>query len=173
MGPVPANRRRSKTRPGAQPVRIGLALGGGFARGIAHIGVLKVLEEEHIPLHCIAGVSSGSIVASAFASGATAAEIAKVAATMRLYDFARFTVCRLGLMQTERMCAFLRKLLKVNRFEEMQLPLGIVATDLKSGEAMLFHKEGDVTTPIRASCSFPGLFQPVAFQGQLLTDGAI
>ena len=173
MGPTLTKRRRSKPKPAPEPVRIGLALGGGFARGISHIGVLIVLEEEHIPLHCIAGVSAGSMVASAFASGRTASEIARTAATMRLYDFAFFSICRLGLMQTERMSGFLHKLLKVHRFEEMQLQLGIVATDLKSGEAMLFRKEGDVTTPIRASCSFPGLFQPVAFQGQLLTDGAI
>ncbi|HCC56715.1 MAG TPA: hypothetical protein DEQ47_05535 [Solibacterales bacterium] len=174
MGPAPKKRRRAKPTPiVAPPVRIGLALGGGFARGIAHIGVMKVLEEEHIPLHCIAGVSAGSIVAAAWASGRPAAEIAAVASHMRLYDFAFFSLCRLGLMHTERMNAFLHKLLKVYRFEEMQVPLGIVATDLKSGEAMLFCKHGDVTTPIRASCSFPGLFQPVAFQGQLLTDGAI
>lgn len=173
VGPALTTKRRAKRKPAVLPVRIGLALGGGFARGIAHIGVLKVLEEEHIPLHCIAGVSAGSLVGAAFASGRSAAEIGAMASHMRLYDLAFFSLCRLGLMHTERMSGFLHKLLKVYRFEEMQVQFGVVATDLKSGGAMLFRKEGDVTTPIRASCAFPGLFQPVAFQGQLLTDGAI
>jgi len=153
--------------------KIGLALGGGFARGVAHVGVLKVLERENIPIHCIAGVSAGSIVAAAYASGAGIDEIAKVACAMRFADVARWTICRLGLMGSERMISFLKRLLKRARFEDMKIPLGVLATDVATGEPVLFYENGDVILPIRASCSYPGLFQPIRHQDRLLVDGAI
>ena len=153
--------------------RIGLALGGGFARGVAHVGILKVLDREQIPLHCITGVSAGSIVAAAYASGAALDEISRIACAMRFSDVARWTLCRLGLVESERMAAFLRRLLKKFTFEEMRIPLGILATDLGTGEAVSFCDAGDVIVPIRASCSYPGLFQPIRHQGRLLVDGAM
>src|SRR5437762_1872121 len=104
--------------------RIGLALGGGFARGIAHVGLLRAFERHGIPLHCITGVSAGSIVAAAYASGARADEIARVASSMRFRDVARWSLCRMGMMGSDRMKRFLQRLLKASRFEEMQLPLG-------------------------------------------------
>ena len=110
------------------PLRIGLALGGGFARGIAHAGVLKVFEERNIPIHCVAGVSAGSLAAAAFASGVSAAEIAHISSSMRFGDVARWTFSRMGLVGNERMAVFLRKLLKSFRFEDMRIPLGVVAT---------------------------------------------
>ena len=155
------------------PVRIGLALGGGFARGIAHAGVLKVLEERNIPIHCVAGVSAGSVAAAAFSSGASAAEIAGIGSAMRFKDVARFSINRLGFVNTERMALFLQKLLKRFRFEDMRIPLGIVATDLATGEPVVFRDRGDVTTPLRASCSYPGLFQPVRDDARLLVDGSM
>lgn len=155
------------------PAKIGLALGGGFARGVAHVGILKVLEREQIPLHCITGVSAGSIVAAAYASGTDVEEIVRVACAMRFNDVARWTLCRLGLLHSERMAAFLKRLLKTYTFEEMKIPLGVLATDLGSGEPVLFRDSGDVILPIRASCSYPGLFQPIRYQGRLLVDGAM
>jgi NTE family protein len=153
--------------------RIGLALGGGFARGIAHAGVLEVFERADIPIHCIAGVSAGAIVASAFASGATPAEIASAGRAMKFTDVARWSVNRMGLADSERMNGFLKKLLKQFRFEDMQIPLGVVATDLATGTAALFEGRGDVSIAVRASCSYPGLFQPVRHEGRLLVDGAM
>jgi NTE family protein len=153
--------------------RIGLALGGGFARGIAHVGILRVLEREHIPLHCITGVSAGAIVAAAFASGANSAEIGAVGASMRFADVAAWNLCRLGLVGSERMIKFLPRLLRHMKFEDMQIPLGIVATDVGKGEPVLFRDKGDVTLAIRASCSYPGLFRPVEASGRVLVDGAI
>jgi NTE family protein len=153
--------------------KIGLALGGGFARGVAHVGILKVFEREHIPLHCITGVSAGSIVAAAYASGTDVDEIARIGCAMRFNDVARWTLCRLGLVQSERMAAFLKRLLKKFTFEEMKIPLGILATDLGTGEPVSFRGTGDVILPIRASCSYPGLFQPIRHQGRLLVDGAM
>ena len=159
--------------PVVEPPRIGLALGGGFARGVAHVGVLRVLDEAGVPLHCITGVSAGAIVAAAYASGTRPDDIGRIGSTMRFCDVARWTLCRMGFMHTERMEAFLRKVLKKYRFEEMEIPLGVVSTDLQSGNALSFRDHGDVLLPIRASCSYPGIFQPVRFEGRLLVDGGV
>jgi NTE family protein len=158
---------------GSTPARIGLALGGGFARGIAHIGVLRVFERNQIPIHCITGVSAGAIVAAAFASGTSADEIAIVGRSMRFADVARWRICRLGLAGSERMSKFLGRLLKTFQFETMRIPLGVVATDLFTGDPVFFHGTGDVCVPVRASCSYPGLFQPVRAGNRLLVDGAM
>jgi NTE family protein len=148
-------------------------LGGGFARGIAHAGVLEVFERYRIPIHCITGVSAGSIAAAAYASGATPAEIAHAGCSMRFGDVARWSLCRMGFVVSERMQRFLERLLKSYRFEEMRIPLGVLATDLCTGQTVPFRESGDVFLPIRASCSYPGLFQPVRHDGRLLVDGAM
>jgi len=163
---------RRETASGEAP-RIGLALGGGFARGIAHAGVLKVLESHNIPIHCITGVSAGSIAAAAYASGATPEEIARAGCAMRFNDVARWSICRMGFVVSERMTRFLERLLKASRFEDMRIPLGVLATDVCTGEPVRFQDRGDVFLPIRASCSYPGLFRPVRHDGRLLVDGAM
>jgi NTE family protein len=168
------HRSRLRRPPAAEVTpRIGLALGGGFARGIAHAGVLRTFERHGIPLHCITGVSAGSIVAAAFASGARADDICLMGASMRFRDVARWSLCRMGFLGSERMKRFLEGLLETYRFEEMRIPLGIVATDLCSGDAVSFRDSGEVFLPIRASCSYPGLFQPVRAGERLLVDGAM
>jgi NTE family protein len=153
--------------------RIGLALGGGFARGIAHAGVLRVFERHGIPVHCVTGVSAGSIVAAACASGAQPDEIARAGCSMRFGDVARWSLSRMGFVVSERMKPFLQGLLKHHRFEDMRIPLGVVATDLCTGEPVSFRDAGDVFLPIRASCSYPGLFQPVRSDSRVLVDGAM
>src|SRR5450432_2081370 len=164
----------SRILPAApMPPRIGLALGGGFARGIAHAGVLEVFERRQIPIHCITGVSAGSIVAAAYASGASPAEIARAGCAMRFGDVARWSISRMGFVVNERMRRFLERLLKSYRFEEMRIPLGVVATDLVTGKPVCFRDRGDVFLPVRASCAYPGLFQPVIHEGRSLVDGAI
>ena len=155
------------------PTKIGLALGGGFARGIAHAGVLEVFERYRIPIHCVTGVSAGSIAAAAYASGASPSEIARAGCAMRFGDVARWSLCRMGFVVSERMQRFLERLLKRYRFEEMPIPLGVLATDLSTGDSVPFRGSGDVFLPIRASCSYPGLFQPVRHDGRLLVDGAM
>src|SRR5215472_14286043 len=155
------------------PIRIGLALGGGFARGIAHAGVLKVLEQHRIPIHCIAGISAGSVVGAAHASGATVDEIVQAGCSMRFCDVGRWSLGSLGLVSIERMDGFLKRVLKAYRFEQMRIPMGVLATDLTSGEAVTFSGSGSVFEPIRASCAYPGLFQPVLHDGRLLVDGAM
>ena len=152
---------------------IGLALGGGFARGIAHVGVLRVLERHKIPVRAIAGVSAGAMVAAAWASGADSFEIEKIARAMSFKDIARWKLSKLGLMGTERMVVFLERLLKCYRFEQMRIPLAVVASDILKGEPVVFRDKGDVFLPIRASCSYPGLFLPIRHEDRYLVDGAM
>ncbi len=152
--------------------RVGLALGGGFARGLAHIGVLKVLTENHLSFDALAGVSVGSIVAAAFAGGLPVEEMAARTRTVRWKSFARWTVDRLGLATNERMEGLLQQAVHAKRFEDLRIPLAIVATDLSTGEAVTFRR-GELIPPLRASCSFPGLFIPIEYQGRLLVDGAL
>lgn len=154
------------------PRRLGLALGGGFARGLAHIGVLKVLTENRITFEALAGVSVGSVVAAAFASGMTVEEMAERTRKVRWKSFARWTVHRLGLATNERMEELLRQTLRADCFEDLPIPLAVVATDLATGEPVTFQ-HGELIPPVRASCCFPGLFVPVKYQGRLLVDGAV
>jgi NTE family protein len=164
----------SKGCPGSEsPVRIGLALGGGFARGIAHAGILRALEQYRIPIHCITGISAGAIVAAAYASGTPIAEIVRAGCSMRFGDVGRFRPGRMGLVGSQAMSRFLQSLLKTSRFERMRIPLGVVATDLSTGTPVSFAESGEVFEPIRASCAYPGLFQPVSHQARLLVDGAM
>jgi NTE family protein len=132
-----------------------------------------VLEENKIPISAIAGVSSGAMVAAAVASGSSADEIEAVALSMKFRDIARWTLNLLGLAGNDRMITFLTRLLKANKFEEMKMPLAIIATDLNSGRPVTFHGSGDVVMPIRASCAYPGLFLPIRYQGRLLVDGFV
>src|SRR5215472_1413738 len=110
--------------------KIGLALGGGFARGLAHIGVLKVFEEEQIPIDFIAGTSVGSVVGAGYASGISAKELGELAILVRFKDFSRWTVSRYGLFSNDKMADFLRKVLPCTTFEELRIPLAIAATDI-------------------------------------------
>jgi NTE family protein len=151
---------------------VGLALGGGFARGLAHIGVLKVIVENKIAIDALAGTSIGSIVAAGLASGCTIEEMVAAARKTRWSSFARWTFPRLGFATNERLESFLSKTLPCRTFEQLKLPLAIVAADLITGEAVIF-REGDLMLPLRASCAFPGLFVPIDHCGRLLVDGAI
>lgn len=151
---------------------IGLALGGGFARGIVHIGVLKVFEEEQIPIACVAGTSVGALIGAAYCSGTSPAELEAIAARVRFRDLARWTLSRLGFATNLRMITFLNKILKVKTFEELRIPLAITATDFTSGEGVIF-RSGPLADPVRASCAYPGVFLPVTVNGRLLVDGML
>ena len=168
---------RGIARPAEQPQlhklpSVGLALGGGFARGIVHIGVLKVLEEENIPVRCVAGTSVGALIGAAYCSGVTTAELEQIAARVRFRDLARWTISRLGFATNLRMLTFLNKILKVQTFEELNIPLAVTATDFVSGEGVVF-RSGPLADPVRASCAYPGVFLPVTVNGRLLVDGML
>jgi NTE family protein len=153
-------------------IRVGVALGGGFARGLAHIGVLKVLEEENIPVDLIAGTSVGSVIGAAYASGISAKELEEISALVRFKDFSRWTFSRFGIFNNDKMAVFLRKVLRCKTFEELRIPLAVAATDVVTGEAVVFTS-GELIDPVRASCAYPGIFLPVNVNGRLLVDGLL
>ncbi|HEX8815614.1 MAG TPA: patatin-like phospholipase family protein, partial [Terriglobales bacterium] len=163
---------------GPQPERpqdipsIGVALGGGFARGIAHVGILKVLEEENIPISFIAGTSVGALIGAAYCSGCSVAELEDVANRVRFKDFARWTLSRFGIADNQRMIGFLNSLLRVKSFEELMIPLAVTATDFSSGQGVAF-KSGPLVDAVRASCAYPGMFLPVKIGDKLFVDGML
>ena len=163
-----------KTAPIISPhaPSIGVALGGGFARGIAHIGILKVLEHESIPVRVITGTSVGALIGACYCSGLTPAEMEEVARNTRFTSFARWTLSRCGFASNDRMISYLTRTLKCKTFEDFRLPLGITATDFNSGEGVVFHS-GSVIDPIRASCAYPGMFLPVEIRGHYYIDGML
>jgi NTE family protein len=151
---------------------IGLALGGGFARGIAHIGVLKVLEQENIPIRYIAGTSVGALIGAAYCSGVSAAELEALSVRVRFKHFARWTLSRYGFASNDRMIGFLSSILKVKTFEELCIPLAVTATDFSTGDGVVFDS-GSLIEPVRASCAYPGMFSPVRIDGRWLVDGML
>ena len=157
--------------PQYQP-KIGIALGGGFARGIAHIGVLKVLEEEGIPVQMVAGTSVGALMGAAYCSGVSIAELEELAEKVRFTTFARWTLSRYGFASNDRMIAFLTRTLKAHTFEEMRIPLGVTATDFNTGGGTVFTS-GPIIDPVRASCAYPGMFLPVEIGGRWMVDGML
>jgi NTE family protein len=164
--------RRSITAEAKRIPAIGVALGGGFARGIAHIGVLKVLEEEGIPVRMVAGTSVGAIMGAAYCSGLTIAELEEIAHKVRFTTFARWTLSRYGFATNDRMVSFLTRTLKAHTFEELRIPLGVTATDFNTGEGAVFSS-GPIIDPVRASCAYPGMFLPVEIDGRWLVDGML
>lgn len=158
-------------RPAARP-GIALALGGGFARGFAHLGVLKVLEQNHIPISHIAGTSVGSVFGAAYASGAPLARILATSRTIRFRDIARWSVSRLGLASNHRLADLIERVLDSSQFEDMKVPLSVVATDLATGDPVVF-RQGPLVEAIRASCAFPGLFEPIQIGTRCLADGGL
>ena len=153
-----------------RPPRVGLALGGGFARGIAHLGVLRVLEDAGIRVDFLSGTSVGALIAAAYASGAPLEAISRRAMATSFRDFARWSLSRFGLASNERMGRFVYDFCGVHSIEEMKRPLVICSVDLLSGQPYYFTK-GDVGIALRASCAYPGLFQPVEYDGRVLVDG--
>jgi len=162
----------SRTGTPSQRPGIGLALGGGFARGFAHLGVLKVLQQRQIRVSHIAGSSVGSILAAAYASGAPLERIMEICRTVRFRDIARWRVSRLGLASNQRLGALIERVFGSRQFEDLQIPLAVVATDLSAGEPVVFT-QGNLVDPIRASCAFPGLFEPVEIGTRCLADGGL
>jgi NTE family protein len=139
---------------------------------LAHIGVLKVLEEEKIPVNFIAGTSVGALIGAVYASGVCPKEMEEIAGLIRFRDFARWTVSRLGFASNDRMNGMLQRCLKVKTFEELRVPLAVIATDFVTGEPVVF-RSGELIGPVRASCAYPGMFLPVSLNGRLMVDGML
>ena len=157
---------------GSKSKGVTLALGGGFARGIAHLGVLQVFEQHRIPVAGIAGTSIGSIIGAAYAGGAPLARIISACRSVRFRDFARWRVSRLGLASNQRLGDLIMRVTQARTFEELFIPFAAVATDLSSGDPVVFTR-GGLADAIRASCAFPGLFEPVEIGTRCLVDGGL
>jgi len=156
------------------PPRIGLALGGGAARGFAHVGVIQVLEEAGIRPDLVAGTSAGSLVAAIYASGKNGSQLQRVAETMEEATIADWTLplFNRGVLRGDALARYVNGQVGARLIEDMQMPLGIVATDLNSGHDMLFQR-GDTGTAVRASSAVPGVFQPVKISGRDYVDGGL
>ncbi len=150
--------------------RVGLALSGGFARGIAHIGVLRILREAGIPIDVVAGTSVGALIGAAYCAGTSLDEMERIGATTSFADFGRWTPSWLGLATNQRLEKFLAQFTSVKTFEEMKIPLAIATTDINAGVSV-YYTRGPVGPPLRASCAYPGLFVPIQFEGRTLVDG--
>jgi len=159
-------------RPAPRPPRIGLALGGGAARGFAHIGVIQVLEAAGIQPDLVVGTSAGSLVAALYASGKNGAELETLALTMDEGAITDWSFPSRGVIRGEALARFVRLHTGNLPIERLALPLGVVATDLDTGAGVLFQR-GDTGTAVRASSSVPAVFQPVTIGGREYVDGGL
>lgn len=160
--------------PAHRAPRLGLALGGGAARGFAHVGVIQVLAESGIHPDLVVGTSAGSLVAALYASGMAPAELEREALAMEEATLTDWTMPLLGrgMLRGEALARYVRSEVKGRLIEQMPIPLGILATDLNSGEGVLFRR-GDSAQAVRASSAVPGLFIPVAIAGREYVDGGL
>jgi len=152
--------------------KVGLALGGGSAKGFSHIGVLEVLEKHKIPINYIAGTSMGAVVGALYAAGFSIAELKKISTHIKWEELMDFTLPDRGILSGEKIELFLRKLLKNKRFKDLEIPLAVVAADVNKGEKVIF-KSGDVSSALRASISIPSIFVPCTNNNRLLVDGSV
>ena len=162
------------TEPALRAPRVGLALGGGAARGFAHVGVIQVLEQHGIRPDLVVGTSAGSLVAAMYASGQSAAVLEREALAMdeaMLTDWTMPLFGR-GMLRGEALARYVRREVGGKLIEQMPLPLGILATDLGNGEGVLFRR-GDAAQAVRASSAVPGVFVPVTIAGRDYVDGGL
>lgn len=152
--------------------QIAWALGGGGARGFAHLGVLKVLQEEGIPVDALAGTSMGAVMAALFAAETDLKYLAALATRISWEDFVDLRFPRYGLVEGKRLVPLIRLLTKRKKLEELAVPVRIIATDLLTGEEVIFT-QGPLDLAVRASISIPGVFTPVPHGERLLVDGGL
>lgn len=157
-----------------KPLKLGLALGGGAARGFAHVGVIAVLEEAGLRPQIVTGTSAGSLVAAIYASGKTSAQLQQTALGMEevaITDW-MLPIFGKGVFRGDALGRYVNQLVGGRLIENMAIPLGIVATDLNSGQAVLFRR-GDTGTAVRASSAVPAVFVPVKINGREYVDGGL
>ncbi len=160
--------------PQPRPAKIAVVLGAGASKGFAHIGVLKVLEAQRIPVHMVVGTSAGSLVGSLYASGKTAYELQGIAMKMEkdnVIDY-NWKIWTGGLIKGEKLENFINQIVQNTPIEKLKIPYYAVATNAATGEEMVFGK-GNTGTAVRASCSVPGVFQPVKIGNSTYVDGGV
>ena len=172
--PVPVEAPTEQASIAKRPPRIGLALGGGAARGFAHVGVIQVLEEAGLRPDLVVGTSAGSLVAAIYASGKNGSELQQIAETMEEAMLTDWTlpIFSRGMLRGEALARYVNTQVAGKVIEDMAIPLGIVATDLNSGEGVLFRR-GDTGVAVRASSAVPSVFQPVHIGTREYVDGGL
>ena len=156
----------------SKPAKIAVVLGAGASKGFAHIGVLKVLESNRIPVHMIVGTSAGSFVGSLYAYGYNAFQLQELSFSLQRSDIIDFGMPDIGFIKGEALEEFINKKTENIPLEKLKIPFYAVATDIQSGSEMIFSS-GNTGTVVRASCSIPGVFRPVTIGDRLYADGGI
>ncbi|MBI2370768.1 MAG: patatin-like phospholipase family protein [Deltaproteobacteria bacterium] len=165
----PSGSRRAARRP----PRIGVALGGGVARALAQVGVMRAWAREGLPVDCIAATSSGAIVGALWAAGLDMERMEELARNVRwLRNVIGFAFPRLGLLSSHKSSRFLRETVGVEEFAQLKIPLAVITVDLQRHEECVLTS-GDLGRAVQASCSIPGIFTPVEVGGRLLVDGGV
>ncbi len=155
-----------------KPVRVALVLGAGAAKGFAHIGVIKVLEANRIPVNMIVGTSAGSFVGSLYAYGFSAFQLQKISFDLEQSDVADLTIPDNGFIKGERLAGYINRMVRNTPMEKLRIPFYAVATDIQTGQEMVFGS-GNTGSAVRASCSIPGVFVPVTIGGRMYVDGGV
>jgi NTE family protein len=152
--------------------KIGLALGGGAARGPAHIGVLKAFEDHEIPLACLSGTSIGAFIGSLYAGGVSIEKMTEIAHSIDWLDITKITLLKTGLLSNNKLADIIEDVLGRKNIEDLDIPMAIVTVDLTNGEKYVF-KEGPVSVAVTASSCVPGIFSPVEYDGRMFVDGGV
>lgn len=152
--------------------RVGIALSGGVAKVVAHVGILHAFEEAGIPIDAISATSGGSIIGAFYCAGTSITDMEAMADELSWKKLTRVTLPRLGLLSNEKLERFINDRLEAKRFEDLKIPLAVVTADLTTGRKAVFSS-GPLAAPIRASCSIPQLFPPVSIDGNLVADGGL
>ncbi len=152
--------------------KIGLALSGGSAKGLAHIGVLESLEKHKIKIDYLAGTSMGAVVGALYSSGMSIRDLKKIATTTKWENLVDFTLPDKGILTGYKIEKFLRVLLKNKKFKDLEIPMSVIAADVHNGEKVIFRK-GDVASALRASISIPNVFVPYEYNNRVLVDGGV
>jgi NTE family protein len=157
-------------RPTGDRPRVGLALAGGFARGIAHIGVIRALRNAGVPIDCVAGTSVGALIGAVYCAGVPLNDMQRIASLTTFADFGRWTPSWLGLANNLRLERYLQRFTPCKTFEQLTTPFAVAATDINAGISV-YYTRGPIGPPLRGSCAYPGLFVPIQFEGRTLVDG--
>jgi len=163
---------KEAVQPGARPARIAVVLGAGASRGFAHIGVLKVLELNKIPVHMIVGTSAGSFAGSLYAYGFNAFQLQKIALSVEKGEIVDLTIPDNGFVKGEKLEEYINTTVKNTPIEKFRIPFYAVATSVPNGQEVVFGK-GNAGTAVRASCSIPGVFRPAKIADKMYVDGGV
>lgn len=158
--------------PPPKPAKVALVLGAGASKGFAHVGVLKILESHKIPIHMIVGTSAGSFVGSLYAYGYDAYQLQTMSFALQRDDVVDLTIPDNGFVKGEKLESYVNWALKDTAIEKLRIPFHAVATNMQTGEEVVFGT-GNTGTAVRASCSIPGIFRPVQISNGMYVDGGV